>query len=73
MNQRQEEGQVYLCPMHSTVRQQTPGKCPKCGMDLVLAGTRFGLLRHMFSSPLHIVIMVAVMVAAMAAVMMMMR
>ena len=25
----------YSCPMHPEVRQATPGKCPKCGMDLV--------------------------------------
>ncbi len=25
----------YTCPMHPEVVQNTPGKCPKCGMDLV--------------------------------------
>lgn len=25
----------YTCPMHPEVVQATPGKCPKCGMDLV--------------------------------------
>lgn len=25
----------YSCPMHPEVRQNTPGKCPKCGMKLV--------------------------------------
>ena len=24
----------YTCPMHPEVKQKTPGKCPKCGMDL---------------------------------------
>jgi Cu(I)/Ag(I) efflux system membrane fusion protein len=24
----------YTCPMHPSVRQQTPGPCPICGMDL---------------------------------------
>ncbi len=24
----------YTCPMHPEVRSPTPGKCPKCGMDL---------------------------------------
>ena len=28
---------VYTCPMHPEVRQDQPGKCPKCGMDLVKA------------------------------------
>ena len=26
---------VYTCPMHSEVRLNKPGKCPKCKMDLV--------------------------------------
>jgi hypothetical protein len=25
----------YTCPMHPDVHSPTPGKCPKCGMDLV--------------------------------------
>lgn len=25
---------VYSCPMHPEVRSASPGKCPKCGMDL---------------------------------------
>jgi membrane fusion protein, copper/silver efflux system len=28
---------VYTCPMHPEVRSNAPGKCPKCGMDLVPA------------------------------------
>ena len=64
---------TYYCPMHSDVRQTAPGKCPKCGMELVAEGTRFAFLRHMVSSPLHIGIMIAVMVAIMAALMMHMR
>jgi hypothetical protein len=27
---------MYTCPMHPDVRQEGPGKCPKCGMALVL-------------------------------------
>lgn len=30
---------MYTCPMHPEIQQKKPGKCPKCGMDLVLAGT----------------------------------
>jgi hypothetical protein len=66
-------GQFYVCPMHPDVRQPTSGKCPKCGMDLLAEGTRFAMLRHMISNPLHRVVMAAVMVALMAAVMIMMR
>lgn len=60
---------AYICPMHSAVRQNSPGKCPTCGMDLVPEGTRFALLRHMVSSPLHIAVMAVAMVAIMIAAM----
>ena len=26
--------QIYTCPMHPEVRQDSPGACPKCGMAL---------------------------------------
>jgi hypothetical protein len=42
-------------------------------MDLLPEGTRFAMLRHMTSNPLHLVVMAAVMLAIMAAVMMMLR
>lgn len=71
MPQGQEASKLYLCPMHPDVRQPTPGKCPKCGMELLPEGTRFGMLRHMIKSPLMIIVMVAVMAAIMAAIMMM--
>jgi len=70
MENRPNGGLVYLCPMHSDVRQTAPGKCPKCGMDLLPEGTRFGLLRHMLSSPLRLAVMAAVILTAMAALMM---
>ena len=71
MDQRPDGGLRYVCPMHPEVLQSSPGKCPRCGMDLLPEGARFGLLRHMLSSPLHLGIMVAVMLAVMAAAMMM--
>lgn len=64
---------IYTCPMHHTVRQATPGACPTCGMALLPEGTRFAIVRHMLSSPMHVAVMVAVMVAIMAALMMMLR
>lgn len=30
-------GTQYTCPMHPDVRSDKPGKCPKCGMNLVAA------------------------------------
>ena len=66
MDQKQVEGQVYLCPMHREVRQQGPGKCPKCGMGLLPEDTRFGMLRHMTKSPLMLVLMAVVMLAILA-------
>lgn len=27
---------MYVCPMDPDVTSKAPGKCPKCGMDLVL-------------------------------------
>ena len=26
---------IYTCPMHPEIKQDKPGSCPKCGMDLV--------------------------------------
>jgi len=63
----------YVCPMHSDIRQSSPGNCSKCGMALLPEGTRFAFIRHMLSNPMHIVVMAALMVAAMAIAMMVMR
>jgi Heavy metal binding domain len=73
MNHGASAASGFFCPMHADVHALSPGKCPKCGMDLLPDGTRFGLLRHMISSPLHLAVMAAVMIAIMAAVMMMVR
>jgi hypothetical protein len=27
--------ELYVCPMHPEETSDKPGKCPKCGMDLV--------------------------------------
>lgn len=35
----------YVCPMHSDVVSNQPGKCQKCGMDLSKAKT--------YSCPMH--------------------
>lgn len=33
--EHQHHDQKYTCPMHPEVVKDEPGKCPKCGMDLV--------------------------------------
>ncbi len=73
MDRKSAAATSYICPMHSDVRQGAPGKCPRCGMALLPEKTRFALLRHMFGSPLHLVIMGGLMAALMAAAMMLMR
>jgi hypothetical protein len=65
MNDMQGGRQVYICPMHSEVREKGPGKCPHCGMELLPEGTRFGMVRHMMSSPMPFIVMGAVMVVLM--------
>ena len=64
---------TYICPMHADVRSAGPGTCPHCKMQLIAEGTRFAVLRHMVSSPLHVAVMVAVMLVVMALVMMLWR
>ncbi len=34
-NAKVQQEEVYACPMHPEVRSNKPGKCSKCGMDLV--------------------------------------
>jgi hypothetical protein len=64
---------AYTCPMHADVRAAWPAKCPRCGMALLREGTRFALLKHMASRPLHLAVMIAVMAMLMAAAMILTR
>src|SRR5674476_518157 len=36
-NNNPQTGTIYSCPMHPEIRQDKPGNCPICGMNLVLA------------------------------------
>lgn len=69
MEQILGEIKLHHCPMHPEIRQTTLGKCPKCGMALVAQGARFGLLRHVVSSPLHLIAMAGLMALLMIAAM----
>lgn len=48
----------YFCPMHASVHSSERGSCPVCGMALVRADSRFPLLHHVFTDPLHLAAMV---------------
>jgi hypothetical protein len=64
---------TFICPMHADVRESASADCPKCGMKLVPADSRFPLLAHMMGRPVHLAAMIALMLALMAAAMMLMR
>src|SRR3989344_5957737 len=36
-NHSEENQMIYTCPMHLEIRQDRPGMCPECGMNLILA------------------------------------
>lgn len=38
--EHQHENQQFTCPMHPEVVKDAPGKCPKCGMDLIPLGSK---------------------------------
>ncbi len=43
------EDQIWTCSMHPQIRQQEPGQCPICGMDLIpLSEEQSGLSSDMF-------------------------
>jgi hypothetical protein len=38
----QDIAKVYICSMHPEVISDKPGKCPKCGMELILQNSQTG-------------------------------
>jgi uncharacterized membrane protein YraQ (UPF0718 family) len=42
----EQDRREFVCPMHPEVRQMGPGRCPKCGMDLVPADTTSPASHH---------------------------
>jgi putative DNA topoisomerase len=41
---------TYICPMHSEVVSDKPGKCPKCGMNLVEKKKE---IKKTYTCPMH--------------------
>ena len=39
---QQSVEEIYTCPMHPQIRQNGPGRCPICGMEIVPAATAGG-------------------------------
>jgi len=44
--QEKESGTIYTCPMHPEIRQDNPGMCPECGMQLVPAKKKKSDMDH---------------------------
>lgn len=65
MNQSHNQGKVYFCLMHPSVRQPTAGKCPECDMALLPDGTRVDVLRRMMGNPLVLMAMATMMAIVM--------
>jgi hypothetical protein len=49
-HQHQSANMKYSCPMHAEVTSNKPGKCSKCGMDLVKPGKH---ALKMYECPMH--------------------
>ena len=43
----------YTCPMHPDILSDKPGKCPKCGMDLVQKNSSSEHKMNMMMCPMH--------------------
>ena len=44
---------IYTCPMHPEVRQDHPGTCPKCGMNLEPVSNAPAATKLEYSCPMH--------------------
>lgn len=61
---------IYTCPMHPEVISDKPGKCPKCGMDLVEKTTQENPKENMKMKPMGMIKGVGIGMVAMMVVMM---
>ncbi len=49
--------EYYTCPMHSDVKSDKSGKCPKCGMDLIARSVKEDMKASVmknYTCPVHI-------------------
>ena len=54
MNNNSPKNQIYTCPMHPKVRQDKPGLCHDCGMNLVPAKEKNPATRKVvYTCPMH--------------------
>lgn len=51
-NRRRKEA-VYTCPMHPEVRQNGPGSCPSCGMELEPVSPATPAAKTEYTCPMH--------------------
>ncbi len=48
-----KDGETYICPMDTDVRQVGPGSCPKCGMALEPETQSAPTIRTEYTCPMH--------------------
>ncbi|MBI5074516.1 MAG: heavy metal translocating P-type ATPase [Nitrospirae bacterium] len=48
-----EDGVIFTCPMHTDIRREGPGSCPKCGMALEPAEPNAGVIKAEWTCPMH--------------------
>lgn len=53
MNGKETAEVIYTCSMHPEVESPEPGKCAKCGMDLVKKGSDHEEMDHEHGDSTH--------------------
>ncbi len=51
--EQKNEKANYVCSMHPEVTSEKPGKCPKCGMDLIKQEKKSKYNGTVYSCPMH--------------------
>ena len=55
VGQKAEAARIYVCPMHPHITSHEPGRCPICGMDLVLKAAPTQTLAESSAEPAVVV------------------